>query len=281
MTRRGRTLGWITEAVVFAAIAVSGCSSSSATSSPDFTPTASSAAFGGSSQSPTPPALPPAPTDFTATIANSDAPCESGDETTCWEWEFTWNSSADPQTSFRIYRGYVSMMGDEPCSSAAETAERLVESEAGARSARYVEPAFVGTTLCHWVTAFNDVGESEKVAAAGDEAVAPPTPFNFVADLIDSDVACPGGEEAPCWQWNFTWDSTADSATWFRIYRAGVPVDGVCADVAADAEPVLETDEGARSEMLVESIPLGMNDPCYWITAVSDAGESDMVSSGG
>jgi hypothetical protein len=281
MTRPGKSLGWIAEAVVLAAIAVSGCSSSSATSASGPTPAASSAAPGGSTPTPALPAVPAAPTDFTALIANSDAPCESGDETNCWEWEFTWTSSADPGTRFRIYRGYVSMMGDEPCSSAADTAEMLVESEAGARSVKYLEPAFVGTTLCHWVTAFNEAGESAKVAAAGDEAVAPPAPFNFTAELIGTDVACPGGEEAPCWQWNFAWDSTADSATWFRIYRAQVPVDGVCADAASDAEPVLETDDGARSEMLVESIPLGMNDPCYWITAVSDGGESDTVEPGG
>jgi hypothetical protein len=281
MTRPGRSLGWIAAAVVLAAVAVSGCSSSSATSSPGSTPPASSAAADTSTPSPALPAMPPAPADFTATIANSDAPCETGDETNCWEWEFTWSSSADSQTSFRIYRGYVSMMGDEPCSSAADTAEMLVESEAGARSVKYVEPAFVGTTLCHWVTAFNDAGESGKVAAAGDDAVAAPAPFNFAAELIGADVACPGGEDAPCWQWNFTWDSTADSATWFRIYRAQVPLDGVCADVAADAAPVLETDEGARSEMLIESIPLGTNDPCYWITAVTDGGESDMVETGG
>jgi hypothetical protein len=281
MTGGGRLLAGIAVAAVVAA----GCTSSSATwpgLESAATSAPSSVVATGSASSATQAALPPAPTNFTAAVATRDAACPSDQETQCWEWEFTWDSTADSSTRFRVYRGYASMMGDEPCSSVVSTAEVLVESDAGARSVKYVEEPFVGTVLCHWVSAFNDAGESPKVGEADAQAgvLAPPAPTSFTAELVGNDVACPAGQEKPCWEWHFTWGSSAESATSFRIYRAAAPLAGECADVVFDAELALEADAGARSEWLVESMPLGLNDPCHWITAANEGGESDMVEAG-
>jgi hypothetical protein len=107
---------------------------------------------------------PAAPLNFAATITKEGDTCAGGAR--CAEWTFTWESNAGPDTSFRVYRGYLPLLGGVGCSSASATAELLVESKPGARSVTaltYVEPLAVRSILCHWITATDGTGESERV----------------------------------------------------------------------------------------------------------------------
>jgi hypothetical protein len=160
------------------ALAVASCSSSGeggkgSTPSPGLSasraPTAS-ASTGPTQSQPEPPAAPLYV--GSGNDSESGIECEGGDGGTC-VLDLSWHNSAGPDTRFRIYwamSGEDESLGTLPCSGAVDEADPLEDTEAGATSV-HIEmeglPIGVGAP-CFWVSAFNDAGESELVASAGN-----------------------------------------------------------------------------------------------------------------
>jgi hypothetical protein len=115
-------------------------------------------------------AAPPVPTGFTA-ARKTGITCPSADPNGdhCYQDDFAWQASADPETGFRIYRAATGF--DPAATCATEQANETVQLEAkpADRSAQVFSPMAVGGgKMCYWITAVSSSGESAQVPAAGN-----------------------------------------------------------------------------------------------------------------
>jgi hypothetical protein len=138
--------------------------------SPAVTPTGTGTALASPSAVASPSAaaqVPPAPTNFTATRKSGSVPCPSADDS-CSQTDLAWQASADPGTGFRIYWTGTGEGPDATCQTVQAQATVRLDTEPAARSVQIFDPMAVGGgQICYWITAVNSVGESAKVAAAG------------------------------------------------------------------------------------------------------------------
>jgi hypothetical protein len=272
-----------------AALLFAACSSSGSSPAPGAS-VATSASAGAPSVVAGPP---PAPTNFTATRKNGSVPCPSADGS-CSQTDLAWQSTAGAGTWFKIYW---SGTGEDPaatCLTVQSEAVSKLNSMPDAKSAQVFDPMAVGGgQTCWWITAVNGAGESAQVAAAGNSpsavapsaaAAAPPAPTSFTA-ARKTGVTCPSADPNGdhCYQDDFAWQASSDPEKGFRVYEAsfGFDPNGTCAGVQADAKAILDTKPGARSAQLFAPMAVGGGQPCYWITAVNSAGESEQVPAAG
>jgi hypothetical protein len=110
----------------------------------------------------------------------------------------------------------------------------------------------------------------------------PPAPTSFTAARKSGSVPCPSADDS-CSETDLAWQSTADPGTWFRVYWAGTGEDpaATCLTVQAQATTRLDTKPAARSAQIFDPMAVGGGEICYWITAVSSAGESAKVPAAG
>ena len=106
----------------------------------------------------------------------------------------------------------------------------------------------------------------------------PAAPTTFTATSKSGSVPCPSADGS-CLQTDFAWQSTAAAGTSFRVYMAsyGLDPNGTCAAVQGDAKAVLDTKPDVTTAQLFEAMAVGGGAPCFWITAVNQAGESSQV----
>jgi len=118
--------------------------------------------------------------------------------------------------------------------------------------------------------------------ASPSAAQVPPAPTNFTATRKSGSVPCPSADES-CSQTDLAWQSSADPGTWFRVYWMGTGEgpDATCQTVQAQATVRLDTELAARSVQIFDPMAVGGGQICYWITAVSSAGESAQVAAAG
>ena len=228
---------------------------------------------------------PAAPTNFTAKQGQGTVPCPSPADASCSQTDLAWQSSADASTKFRVYETGTGE-GSDTCADVQSTAEVVLETKPGARSAQlFAELAVGGGESCYWITAFNSAGESARVAAtiAASAPEPPPVPTNFTAKQHQGSVPCPSPNgDTSCLQTDLTWQSNADASTSFLIYQSWTGEGGAtCGDVQADAQVVLQTKAGARSAQLFNEMATGGGESCLWITAHNSAGESVKVPAAG
>ena len=228
---------------------------------------------------------PPAPTNFTATQHQGAVPCPSPADASCSQTELAWKSSADASTKFRIYETGTGEGGDT-CADVQSTAQVVLETKPGARSAQlFAELAVGGGESCYWITAVNSAGESAQVAAPSQASAPelPPVPTNFTAKQHQGSVPCPSpNADSYCQQIDLAWQSKADASTSFKIYQAWTGEGGAtCGDVQGDVQVALQTKAGARSAQLFNEMATGGGSSCLWITAVNSAGESAQVPAAG
>jgi hypothetical protein len=107
-------------------------------------------------------------------------------------------------------------------------------------------------------------------------ALLPPSaPGNFTATA--KHVPCPSIEET-CVQTDFAWASTSGPGTRFKIYTQSTGEGPeTCLDVQSTAVMLLETAADAVTARDLQELSVGGGQVCYWITAVSAAGESQQV----
>jgi hypothetical protein len=236
-------------------------------------------------------AAPTAPTNFTATRESGSVPCPSAEDS-CSQTDFAWQTSADPETGFRIYSTGTGEGPDATCLTERASATVRLGAKATARSAQIFDPMAVGGgQICNWIAAVNSTGESARVPAASNEAsapsaaaAAPPAPTNFTATRKSGSVPCPAnGPDAPCSQVDFAWQASADPGTGFRIYVAatGEGPDATCLTAQANATVRLETTPDARTAQAFDTMAVGGGQICYWITAVNFSAESGQVAAAG
>ncbi len=114
----------------------------------------------------------------------------------------------------------------------------------------------------------------------------PSPPKDFKAVAQDGSTACPSPNAETgdfCKEVDLSWTSTTPG-TWFRIYSYWTGEgDVTCSDkdLVLQAQPILETDPDATSARLYNSLATGGGAQCLWITANSDAGESDPLAPAG
>ena len=228
---------------------------------------------------------PPAPTDFTAKQRQGTVPCPSPADASCSQTDLAWKSSADASTKFRVYATGTGE-GPDTCADVQSSAQVVLETKPGARSAQlFAELAVGGGEACYWITAFNSAGESAQVAAATQASAPepPPVPTDFTAKQHQGSVPCPSPNgDTSCQQTDLTWQSKADASTSFLIYQAWTGEGGTtCGDVQGEAKVVLQTKAGAKSAQLFNEIATGGGQSCLWITAHNTAGESVQVPAAG
>ena len=110
----------------------------------------------------------------------------------------------------------------------------------------------------------------------------PVAPTAFTAVRESDSVPCPSADGS-CSQTDLAWQSTAAAGTSFRIYEAsyGLDPNGTCAAVQGDAKAVLDTKPDVTTAQLFEAMAVGGGAPCFWMTAVNQAGESSQVPAAG
>jgi hypothetical protein len=116
-------------------------------------------------------AAPPAPTGFTATRKSGSVACPSPDPNgdSCSQTDFAWQTSADPETGFRIYVAATGEGGGATCMTEQPNATVALEPAPNQRSAQAFDPIAVGGgQMCYWITAVGSSGESAQVPAAGN-----------------------------------------------------------------------------------------------------------------
>jgi hypothetical protein len=112
----------------------------------------------------------------------------------------------------------------------------------------------------------------------------PPAPTNFSASRHQGSVPCPSpsGGGASRSQTDLAWQSSADPATWFKVYEASTGEGPeTCSDVQSQAQVTLETKPAVRSSQLFAEMAVGGGETCLWIVAVNSAGESAQVPAAG
>jgi len=115
-------------------------------------------------------AVPAAPTSFTATRKTGViCPSPDADGDHCYQDDFAWKASADPETWFRVYEASFGFDPNGTCAGVQADAKAILDTKPAAKSAQFFAPMAVGGGApCYWITAVNSVGESEQVAAAGN-----------------------------------------------------------------------------------------------------------------
>ena len=128
------------------------------------------------------------------------------------------------------------------------------------------------------------VKTSAPSAAVSAVVAAPSAPTDFTATR-KTGVTCPSPDPDGdhCYQDDFAWKASANPGTGFRVYEAsfGFDPNGTCAGAQADAQVILDAKPAARSAQLFVPMAVGGGQPCYWITAVNSAGESEQVPAAG
>jgi hypothetical protein len=121
--------------------------------------------------------------------------------------------------------------------------------------------------------------------AVASAVVGPPAaPTNFTATR-KSGVTCPSADANGdhCFQDDSAWQASADPETGFRIYVAstGEGPDAKCLTEQPNAKVKLRPGPTERTARVLDPISVGGGQICYWITAVSSAGESAQMAAAG
>jgi hypothetical protein len=118
---------------------------------------------------------------------------------------------------------------------------------------------------------------------AATTATMPPPPTSFTESIANGSMPCPSASSDSCKRTDLTWQYTSANVTGFRIYVAtiaGLDPNANCADTVQSAGLAIAVGSSARSAGYYWPISTGVA-YCYWIAAVSDAGESAKVAAAG
>jgi hypothetical protein len=125
-------------------------------------------AAGNEASAPSAASVPSAPTGFTAIEKLGSVPCPSADGS-CSQADFAWQSNAEPETWFRIYKASFGLDPNGTCPGVQADAKAVLDTNPAARNAQLFEAMAVGGGKgCYWITAVNGAGESAQVPAAGN-----------------------------------------------------------------------------------------------------------------
>jgi hypothetical protein len=131
------------------------------------------------------------------------------------------------------------------------------------------------------------VPTAEESATDVPTPAGPPSPpKNFRAVAKDGTTPCPSPDAETgdfCKEVDLAWTSTAPGS-WFRIYSYWTGLGDVTCDepgLIVQAVPLLDTEADATSTRIYNGIATGGGAQCLWITANTDAGESDPVAPAG
>jgi len=213
-------------------------------------------------------------------MVDGSVPCPSSSDS-CKRTDLAWQSSSSSATGFRVYLATIGLDPNATCADERANAKVVVEVGGSARTAQYFQPLAVGTANCWWVSAVNEAGESDMVAALGQTPPAAPT--SFTATIANGSMPCPSASSDSCKRTDLTWQDGSANVTGFRIYVAsiaGLDPNAKCADAVQDAGLAIAVGSSARTAGYYWPISTGVA-YCYWITAVSDAGESAKVAAAG
>jgi len=111
-------------------------------------------------------------------------------------------------------------------------------------------------------------------------ATVPPPPTSFAATMADGSMPCPSASSDSCKRTDLTWQYASANVTGFQIYVAAIAFldpNAKCADAIQDAGLAIAVRSSARTASYYWPTSTGVG-YCYWITAVSDAGESAKVA---
>jgi hypothetical protein len=114
-------------------------------------------------------------------------------------------------------------------------------------------------------------------------ATVPPPPTSFTATVANGSMPCPSASSDSCKRTDLTWQYGSANVTGFRIYVAsiaGLDPNANCTGAVQDAGLAIAVGSSARTASYYWPISTGVA-YCYWITAVSDAGESAKVPAAG
>ena len=157
---------------------------------------------------------------------------------------------------------------------------------AGGPTGTAVGTAPTATAPADEATSSDDTMPTESPADLPTQPSPPSPPKDFKAVAQDGSTACPSPNAETgdfCKEVDLSWTSTTPG-TWFRIYSYWTGEgDVTCSDkdLVLQAQPILETDPDETSARLYDSLATGGGAQCLWITANSDAGESDPVAPAG
>jgi hypothetical protein len=126
-------------------------------------------------------------------------------------------------------------------------------------------------------------GQSATQTPGSEQTLLPPSaPTNVEPnDEQGYGVHCEGDEELSCWL-DLRWQNTSGPGTRFRVYMgmSGEEEGATCSSAVSRARLLDETQAGETSVHLAsEGVPIGDGFPCYWVSAVNDAGESNLAPS--
>ncbi len=123
-------------------------------------------------------------------------------------------------------------------------------------------------------------GPTSGPTPAPTTATVPPPPTSFTATMANGSMPCPSASSDSCKRTDLTWQYGSANVTGFRIYVAsiaGLDPNAKCADAVQNAGLAIAVGSSARTASYYWPISTGVA-YCYWITAVSDAGESAKVA---